>query len=170
MSGPATLADLRKWVQASVRRLGRQFTRPDDDWLPVLFVQTPEGIEILGISPEFFATADKKDALADALRDWIRRGAFRYALLLNTHARQMNDEEMKEHIRGSGRIADLPGAVEALVLNVGDAEQEELWMAKIRRREKLPPTLESWEKWEAAEEPGRQRFLGLNEAIREPRR
>ena len=33
----------RHWTLTSVEEVGRTFTRPDEDWLPVLFLLTPAG-------------------------------------------------------------------------------------------------------------------------------
>ena len=172
MSAPATLADLRKMMQASVRKIGRDFTRPGDDWEMVFIVQTPSGIDVVPLRNEFFESGLSKDVLGETMREWVvLRGAFRYAVLFNTHSRWEPSEEDIERVRNEElHVRDLPGAIETLVLTVGDAESEELWTCEIRRDGKLPPTLGPWTNWTAEGASWLGRFAGLNAYMQQPRR
>jgi hypothetical protein len=167
MSGPATLGDLRSFVQANARRIGRGFTRPDDDWIMVCFVQSPRGVEVMPL--EMPLDGFGKTALGEALRQAnADYGVYRYAVLLNAHGVEDISEQDLARVRHEEvRVGDMPGAFEQLVLIVGDAEQEEVWRARIERDGRRPPRLGPWERPTFDAATGR--FAGLNAYMREPR-
>lgn len=172
LSNPATLDDLRRSVVASVRKIGAGFRHPADDWTSVLFVQSPEGIEVVGLDNELFARGVTKDALAVVLRGYVaERGAYRYALLLNAHIAVEPSEEQLEAVRREElRIEQIEGARELLFLCVGDAEEEQVWRAEIFRDRRYVRKLGPWEHLdEASGWSFEGRFAGLNETLRRPR-
>lgn len=161
----SSLADLRSHMFVSLRRIGRKFTEPDDDWVQVMAVQSPKGIEIAEVEVPW--SGQDKEILGEVLRRAVAEyGAYRYALVLNTHMLKNADPETMARVRREEvRISELPGAREMLTLVLGDAETEETWTALIERDGVEPPKLGAWEKADRFE----GRFAGLNAYMRQPR-
>jgi hypothetical protein len=170
VTGPATLEHLRRYVVAGLRRIERGFDSPEDDWTMVCFVQTPAGVEVLALANDLFRDGMSKDALAAFLRGCvITRRAYRYALLLNVHmARSPSEEELEAVHEERMRIEELERATEHLFMLLGDAEQEQAWMAPIERRPgMLLRRCGRWERLDTREGwTFEGRFAGLNEAMR----
>jgi hypothetical protein len=166
MSNPASLADLRKIVQAGARAVQRTFVRPEDDWVHVMLVQSPRGVEPMILPNEAFASVESKQLLDLVLREAIvRYGVFRYALLLNSHMKSGEGaEELEEMLESGKHVSEMSGSHEALVLAVGDAEVEEIWVAEIKRDAAGIRTLAPWEEMEGGEWEGR--FTHLGDALR----
>lgn len=166
---PATLGHLRRTVQAAIAKVGRGFQTPEADWQPMLFVQSPKGLETFAL-PALMAAAGsgaRKEAVAAVLKELLAAcGAYRYALLLNVFAIGEPNEEQVEAMREETmRISAMPGSFECLHLIVGDAESEEHWEADILRDGRGLRTLGPWEVWDSAE----GRFTDLGEVLRRPR-
>jgi hypothetical protein len=174
---PATLDDLRSFVIAQTRKIERAFKRPDDDWSQVLLVQTPSGVDVVQVP--MLKTGREKEQLAETLKQAVGMlGAYRYALLMNMHYRMVDvannmDEalDVLADVQAERvRVQDMPDAIEALMLMVGDAESEQLWLCEIDRHTHRPPKLKRWERWDDREGAGYSgRFFGLNEYMRVPR-
>lgn len=167
--GLTTLADLRKVVENSTREIERSFTSPDDDWVSMLIVQMPGRIAMIELPPQMFEGRLRKDLLGETIRSYVAgEGAYRYALVVNTFMAidHVDSELMRQLESGEIRVRDVPGRVEALVLVLGDAETEEVWVAEIERSTDRPPRLRPFAKEEDAEFSGR--FIGLNSYLRQP--
>lgn len=172
MSRPATLDSLRALMFGSVRKIGRSFTRPDDDWAMVMMVQTPQGAEVVPLANELFANGASKEVLGELLRRYVAvRGAYRYALLLNSHvAVEPTQEQLDAIHRGELRIEQIEGASELLTLLVGDAEEEQVWTAEIVRDSRLVRKHLPWERLDTKEGHSLSgRFVGMNEYLRRAR-
>jgi len=177
MSGPATLDDLRAHVIARARQIERAFKRPSDDWDQVLCVQTPDGIEALPVPN--FRHGREKSQLAEAIRFAVAmKGAYRYALLMNMHFKAVDwgaDKDAALDVMADVqservRVQDMDGAKEALMLILGDAESEQMWICEIDRHTHRPPKLKRWVRWDDKPDAGFSgRFAGLNEYMRLPR-
>jgi hypothetical protein len=167
MSRPATLEHLRQLVTGGAARVGAKFTRPDDDWTTTFFVQTPRGLEIVGIDPAILSNDAAKDAVGQLLREQVVRvGAYRYAFLMSTWVVDpdtASEEQLQAIQAGELRVRDVEGRSEQLTLVLGDAEEEQVWYAPIERHEKLPPKLGRWQRSDADAWGGR--FVGLNEYL-----
>lgn len=172
MSTPAWLDQLGTHVQGMVERVGAGFTAPDDDWLPVMLIQHQGGLDVLGLDFSLFGSHGAKDALADLLRSaLVEHGAYRFALLLNTHELAVDGGEAEaealiERVRLGERVENMPGSREQLTLIVGDAETEHAWRSLIERHPDAPPTLAPWVSMTGGHLTGR--FAGLGEALRTP--
>lgn len=163
MSAPTTLADLREYMRDTIARIGEAFTEPDDDWMSVCCLQHADGLVIVALDGQLFASELRKDVLAETLRRAIVQvKAFRYALLLNTHMAVVDNENTDRVGRGI-RVEQLPNAREMLVLLTVDAEQEQASSCLISRDGVNPPSLEGWKDME--EFVGR--FANLNERMRD---
>jgi hypothetical protein len=176
VSGPATLADFRAHVEALYRRIGKELRSPDADWPAcVLVVQTPKGVDLARVPPEFLEHGYQKTIVRAVLVEALRTfgGVFRFALVLNVHGVALKTDargnELRARIEAEElRVEDLPEAREYLWLVVGDAETEEVWRAEVRRDERRPPTLSSWR--DLSNDPETTaisgRFTGFSEALR----
>jgi hypothetical protein len=142
-------------VKRMVERTGRGFAEPDNDWLPMLFTQAPDGqITVVGLALDL-----PSSQITTFVREYLRRsGAIRYALLTNAWAASSEPP-------AGVNVHDLPGAYELLVLTVGDAESETVETARIVRHARKPPTLAPWVELEQAE----GHFTQLAAAMREVR-
>jgi hypothetical protein len=158
-----TLAELRDYMQECIASIGEEFTEPDDDWMSIACLEGDQGQVIIGLSGDLFANGFRKDLLAQMLKQaMVEYGAYRYAVLFNTHTKTFASEDEVDQVRQENvRISQLEGAREMLVLVVGDAEQEDCWMTYIERDGQHPPTLAEWK--EAPSWSGR--FSGLNEQM-----
>src|SRR5579884_1439598 len=69
-----------------VRAVGENFTRPDDDWAPVLFIESTRGVDIAAISPDYLATAESKERLAlEVIPSFVsQRGGYRVGLVVSS--------------------------------------------------------------------------------------
>ena len=173
MTAPATLDHLRQYVIAAARRIGRGFTSPSDDWMQVAFVQSPEGLDVIGLANDMFASGLSKDVLGEFLRRYVvEKGAYRYVVLLNMHVAKQPTSEQLEAVRAETlRVEQIEGASEMLALLAGDAEEEQFWWAPIERR---PGTaIRAMGRWERLDEQAGDsfegRFAGLNAYMRQPR-
>lgn len=159
----ATLGGLREYMQRTVLAIGDGFDNPADDWDPVYVVQTPRGIEVIGFESGWFESGMSKDVLGEALR--LRAAdVYRYALLINGHGIDpvvTPIETLDEPACRELRIEQVEGNYEFLTLIVGDAEQEEAWLAKIEFDDNLIRSLGEWTKVDVE-----GRFAGLNEYMR----
>ena len=176
MATPATLDHLRLFVIGQARKIGRGFTKPDEDWAQVAFIQSPGGLDVVMLSGENFRDGLSKDVLGETLRRYVQfAGAYRYVVLLNAHITDEDDPPTPEQIEGLRseqlHVAQLEGSKEVLILLVGDAEEEQLWMAPIGRSPRTATrTMGKWEREDVKE--GRDyvgRFRGLNAYMREPK-
>lgn len=143
-------------VKASVRRVGLEFKRPDDDWAPVLITEFGEGPRPMALPPEAFESPESKDVLAAAIAAACRIETPHHLAMVTSCW------VVKHPLRGQGARAldDVPPPsrhprrFEAVVIQVADAERIEMHIAPIVRRRRLPPTLDRWELWEEGNKPG----------------
>jgi hypothetical protein len=146
-----TLSEWADSLQADVERVGHtHVTKPDDDWLPMCWLEsyTGEGI-VLGLSWEMFASEESKDRLDEMLyKAAISASAVRAAVLVNAWAIESTDDVEGVQPR------DNPKRIELLMLNVLDLDETISRSATIHRHEGSRPTLSEWEEADFVE--GRQ--------------
>jgi len=169
----STLNDLRSLACRGSEQIGKRFTNPNDDWAPVMLVQTPTYIRpvVLGVG----AFDEKhKPMIAQVLREIVREeGAVRYAFVASAWSATAADLDTVEQIRaGELKVKDAPGAEEILVCSVGDAESEQVWICPVHRHEDRPPTLGTWTRQDNRPDYQKHtgRFANIGEALRSPRR
>lgn len=125
---------VKEVAMGGARRIGEGFTRPDDDWAPVLIVggarPVTAGLDL-----------DDKDAMAHAISEIIREHEAEAAALV-TSGWQSSDPAAAS---GTMRASEDPERVEILTVAVMDAERAEWWCAEITRYEEAPPVLGDWE-------------------------
>lgn len=132
-------------IQDGVRKIAREFTQPDDDWQPVMFLDSDEGEQgqrtIAGFAPEFFEDADSKNQLVQAMIKLIEdQKAFRYGLLMTAWLLKVKKGEAPPD-----EITDHPDRDEVLILFVGDSDGETHYTALVLRDGEQPPGLAPWE-------------------------
>lgn len=162
MNNAEKLAKFILDIQQQVRRIGEGFEEPDDDWISVAFLHSEDGVSVIGLHGEMFASDLSKDALAFWLKLAMTQfKAERYAVLFNTFGLENpSDEDWEEHRNGK-RLSEFDNAVEQLLLVTGDSEQEIGYFARIERDGTNPPTLGAWEAVPQLE----GRFAKLNERM-----
>ncbi len=159
----------RHWALTSVEAVGRRFTHPDEDWLPVLLLLTPRGGVLAGIDLAFYQSDARKEVLVKRLS----------ALIVGAHATAFalvqemwrswavtpegGEPGARSRALRSGRLRprDDPQREETLLIHITDDVHEELWSAVILRDPHRPPCLGRWEKIDLKTSPGRMtgRFM-----------
>jgi hypothetical protein len=145
---PSSFTHSRDQYLRMVRSVGEHFTRPDDDWAPVMFVESRRGIEIVAIGPDYLASAEAKEKLAlEVIPSFVseRRG-YRVALVTSSW--------FTSYALPAGLDLQLPpllsepGRHEVVTVQVADIGRQELWFAKIERFKIAPPRLGEWQLFE----------------------
>lgn len=158
-----TLDGMAAFMQGGVARIEDDFSEPGDDWINVLAVRSKKGVEIMPLPGEMFAEASGKDLLGELMRRLVaQRGAYRYALLVNSVGAPVPDQ-LEEFAASDRRVAELPDAVELLMLLVGDAESERLYTSQIG----FEHGLRRAGPWRASSEGWESRFSHLNAYLRQ---
>lgn len=140
-------------IQGMIAHVGSDFA-PDEDWMPMGFLQGADGKDaLLALDPEFFSSDALKNRLTDTVlpQTIAELGAIRAALLTsNWVTRVTNDdygraqfdpETGNPHVRPSVH----PGRIEALFLLVADSGGCVGYMAEINRTTDATPVLGEWE-------------------------
>jgi hypothetical protein len=156
-SVPTTLEQFRQHVIRELEKQSYRFSHPNHDWLSLqLWAQNEDGVDYADVAKVVeivrgggdFTTADEKDEASAAVRAAIAgSGSYRYALVTN------------------GNLVDKDVTYEVLTMAVGDAEEEQLWIARIRRDSRRRRRIGVWKletEWEG-------RFVQLNDLLRAPR-
>jgi hypothetical protein len=133
-------------VKEGAKQVERAFTKPDDDWLPVLMFESTEleAPTIVGLPLEGFQDYASKDILAAGLRLLCEQvHAHRVAMVTSCWVghRFGSREELPEDYRPS----DDPQRTEAVVVTVIEPDTVEIHTAEIKRRKDFPPSLGEWE-------------------------
>jgi hypothetical protein len=150
-----TYREFTEHIKRSAVQVRRNFTAPDDDWLPVALMELPNGR--MAVSPlplELFSSDAGKDALVEALCALVRQfKARKLGLVLSawTAPTPKGPEAEAAIARGEypgGRPSQRPDREEAVYVCVYDAERTELTWAPILRSRRRPPRLGDWaEPW-----------------------
>lgn len=167
MPGVGTRDQLKDYMVGVIADIGKGFTDPDDDWMMVAVMEDADGeLHLAPLDPAAFATEASKDMLAQVIKGYIaQKRIVNYVILFNVHGVAFKtqfemDQAMKE--RGDRRLSSVPGAVEMLMLVVGNSAHETSFQADIIRDGENPPTLGEWK-----EVNGQQgRFTGFNEQMK----
>lgn len=144
----------RHWTLSSVEEVGRRFTRPDEDWLPVLILRTARGGIIASIDLRFYENDESKQRLVKRLSAVIvksRATAFSLIQMMwRSYAIAPEGERPgpRERALRSGRLrpSEDPLRQETILIHITDDMHAEIWAAVIQRRPDRPPRLGRWEK------------------------
>lgn len=117
-----------------------RFTSPDDDWVPILLVKSPDGIGLAMVT-----ITDDKQATADMLQESLRSNKATEAVLITsawTISRGLGEQFDPER---DFPICEQPDRQEVLVLTHVTTESAAMYMANINRHADTPPTLGEWQ-------------------------
>jgi hypothetical protein len=147
--GRPTFIQTRERYLRMVRGLGENFTKPDDDWAAVLFLETPTGTQIVAVDPAYLASEEAKERFAlEVLPSFIsEQRAYRVGMVVSAW--------FTSYELPAGMNMELPptlqtpGRKEVVSVQVADLAHQELWWAQINRSSTAPPQLGEWEQLEA---------------------
>lgn len=153
-----TIEQFREGILGSVRSIGGGFTKPDDDWVPVLIIDNHVGRTAWPVGA-FFASDDGKDKLIALLPTIFQNvHATRAALISSAWILDLpNTEEARRVLEQGKSIAEEPNRKEIVMIRLSDGFVEEGWLASITRDETKPPVLGQFEKMPDA---GEGRMIG----------
>lgn len=173
MPGPATLPPLREFadqVSGIAGQIAGSFTRPDDDFHPVMvaFPGDGSGFKAFALPGELLGSEHGKDILADQIMvpvidafgarmvSWTMSA---WNLNLTGAKTEAEARAMATEARRIG-ISKHPNREEIVIINCLDALDWESRIAEIKRTAITPPTLGDWRDWK------RERPDGASESAR----
>jgi hypothetical protein len=127
--------DLVAFLKEGARQVQLGFDNPEDDWLPVMAVQSPAGVGLIMVH-----ISDDKDATAERLTRMLRSQGVTEAVLLASSWTVERDQPALD-----GPVSEQPDRKEVLVLTQVTTDSADMFMAEIIRHEDSPPTLGEWE-------------------------
>ena len=142
-------ATTRRWLERGARDVGRDFTKPDDDWDPIwLVVSRDSGLLIA--SDETVHKHDMAELVGATAR---RLGAICVGhvhsswLILFTEIDEPRRSELVRHMQETGGETEgVPERIEILMLAVYTASTSAMWYGRIERHDDAPPTLARFER------------------------
>lgn len=139
-------------VQRGVRGVGEGFTTPDEDWMPVIFVETPKRVSIVLLPPALLDDHASKAQLAAIMRAIVERFRARKVAVVTSAWMASLDEQTSRYVSEHGELPDeshqagnRPDRLEVVHVAVYDAEVAQSWFAEIRRDGVHPPQLAEWQ-------------------------
>jgi hypothetical protein len=150
--------DLYEHVATIARSLPEvQFTKPDDDWLPVAFSDNGTGEQAIFPMHEHMGDENEKNLLANVILPAFIKGtrARTLVVVLSVWSAEVASPEELEPIRYVP-ASQRENREERLLIMEYTAEgiQRQAW-ARIIRHEDRPPELDEWEEMEAKSYGGR---------------
>ena len=138
-----SLSELAQAAKEGTHRVQQEFTRPDDDWAPVMLLETETGTEAVEWDiPE----PELKDLFALKLSTFLaERKATAVAFV--TSSWMLSHGAAKEWVatEEAPQISQHPKRVEVVFVTCISREEEEAWLARILRVPGRPPRLGPWE-------------------------
>lgn len=134
-------------ARGAVETIRHGFTRPDDDWSPVILVQHDRGgaSEVILVPSFFFGTDAMRDILASEIAA-LARAAVRIAFV--SSAWTMSIPAPRDGSRPSIEDVPLPrespDRTECVSLIAAEPGRVESWSVPIGRTDADPPTLGNW--------------------------
>lgn len=166
---PSSLEVFAQDVRSMVEEIGESFTKPDDDWLSTLIIETASGERIaMGLAGDLFDGEERKDQLVSMLQQLIiafkvRRFGFVISAWGISFPKETGEEDaMAVASEWRGHFQDHPERTEQVIVQVVDQDGEISWSSELERHEDAPPTLTEWKKIDTLS----GRFAGLREALR----
>lgn len=148
------------FVKESARAIGRDFTKPDDDWSPALIL-LKEGDNIVVALHELFRSPETKRLIPEAFKNLFGQVQPELAAMVVSawQTRILKDDPLAGLSHEMNRVfgvSNHPQREEILMVLVANPERTELWAATITRPkneagEGLPPVLGEWELSEISE-------------------
>lgn len=144
--------EFAQFVRDGVRRVGEGFTEPDEDWQPVMFVETPKRVSILLLPGALLDNHASKDKLAAMMRAIVEQSRARKVAVVTSAWMTTLDEQTSRYVSEHGELPDeshqagnRPDRLEIVSVAVYDAEVAHSWFAEIRRDGVHPPQLAEWQ-------------------------
>lgn len=135
MSEKPTLDAFRDSALAGVEKV-RQTLRPDEDWLPTMMMDTPDGLMIMPLldagGNEYFG----QDGIQQVTATIVKAKARMVARVQMGWAATADAHDYR-------RPADRPDRVEVLIVQVAEPGRQEILMAEVKRGSG-PPELGEW--------------------------
>lgn len=149
-----SLRELAESAKRGARAVGREFTHPDDDWAPVVLLETPRGFELAQIE-----IPEDKDLFAFVLSSLIAEKQAS-AVAMVTSAWMLTGDPAQEHVRGGPPPSEHPERREVVFVTClsRDPDEDEGWCAPIFRSQDRPPRLGHFEHFGSAESTVGGRF------------
>ena len=128
--------DLVAVMKDGAEEIRKSFTNPNDDWVPVVMIQTGKAI-----IPVILEISDDKEATGRGLETLLRNTGADQAVLVSSSWFVVRDSS---GVADCLPVRDQPDRREVLVLTHVTRDSMEMMMAEIERHESSPPTLGSW--------------------------
>lgn len=146
-----SFADFSDAIRSMIADIGRGF-RPDEDWMPTIFLLADDGLVVAGIDPEFMSSEPSKDQLADiVIPGLILQSKARMAAMVTTSwmvkvapGTTYGRAQFDDHGLRLGPSLH-PGRVEVATLLVCDAANSTFHTSEIARSPDAAPRLGAWE-------------------------
>jgi len=131
------MVDLVAVMKDGAEEIGRSFTKPTDDWFPVVMIQTGDAI-----IPVILELSDDKEATGKGLETLLRNTGADQAVLVSSSWFILRgpDDDISESLP----VRDQPDRKEVLVMTHVTRDSMEMMTADIYRHESDPPTLGPW--------------------------
>ena len=130
------LSRIAEFLKSGAEKCGKEFTDPEDDWMPIYLVVFEQGDARLVTS-----TLDKHLVVNLIARVASAASAVGIGQLNSSWMRMQQDKAPPE-----GSIAGKPGSEEGLMLAVYSRTNWWIEWAPIKRHRKHPPMLDAWKK------------------------
>ena len=145
MSEPPRFDAFRDSIKSGAEQV-RLTLEPDEDWIPTLFMDAPQGFMAMPLILE-----DGSELFGQPGLELVT------AVIVKSQARLVARIQMgwaANAISGdTRRPGDRPDRSEVLILQVAEPGRQEVWMAEVTRNEDASPDLDEWELSEAAGGP-----------------
>jgi hypothetical protein len=166
---PANLTEFVATTTEIVESVCSDFTNPDDDFVPVMQVQSGDGkMWAFGIDPRFMQSDAAKDILAERIMApaIIETGGVAVATVLSAWYAVIDKDDLEEG-QEIPRPSELPQRKEIVMVTAISADDAVCFHAEILRDGKNPPTLGPWEEMKEAPMLQGRFFDPLRQALKE---
>ena len=140
----------RRYVLESVQEVGRHFTKPDDDWIPLLIAASGKKVTIVNLV-DLFRDKGSKAMGGEALALVFLKLRPHLAALINSawSVRIAKDDPMAETTMEMCKTfgaSSHPNRKEIVMALIADSVRHEGWEASIERLPDKPPVLGAFDK------------------------
>jgi hypothetical protein len=134
-----------QWLKDAIANIGKEFTRPDDDWEGVMFFWGEEGTTSL--LPLMFRNEDEKNMIATVAIPLLIRNLKPWLVAQVHSAWTISIKKEKFEAEDTPLPSAHPDREESLILIANTIDQMQFWQAKIIRFPNRPPALAPWTLW-----------------------
>lgn len=165
--------DLFEHVALQASRIPESFTKPDDDWTPVMFMQTDESDDLSIIPLEPYMGNDReKDILAEVLMPAAIKHlkATKVVMVLSVWAAEVASPEELEPIRYVPPSQRDNRREMVMIVEYTSDGVTRTASAEIERHEGAPPTLGDWDDMDGAKLGDGRMITPIVKALKEVRK